>query len=52
MFGGKICLDAGNRECELTAGKLIYLAGADHHALRAIEDSSLLLTILLKHKAS
>lgn len=38
-------------ECELTAGKLIYLAGADEHSLRAVENSSLLLTILLKQKA-
>jgi hypothetical protein len=37
-------------ECELTAGKLLYLSGSDEHALRAVEDSSLLVTILLEHK--
>ncbi|MHB1199198.1 MAG: cupin domain-containing protein [Polaromonas sp.] len=38
--------DAGVRE--LTAGELIHVSGDELHALRGIEDSSLLLTIALK----
>ena len=45
---GKVAFCAGDSECELTTGKLIYLAGSDEHSLRAVEDSSLLVTILLK----
>jgi quercetin dioxygenase-like cupin family protein len=33
----------------LSAGELVYLAGASKHSLRALENSSLLLTILLGH---
>ena len=33
----------------LTAGQLIYLARASKHSLRSLENSSLLLTILLQH---
>lgn len=47
---GKVVLCAGNTVCQLTADKLIYLAGSVDHSLRAIDDSSLLLTILLKPK--
>ncbi|MCA9146960.1 MAG: cupin domain-containing protein [Planctomycetales bacterium] len=47
---GNIAFQAGDAECELTTGKLIYLAGSVEHALRAIEDSSLLVTILLHKK--
>ena len=49
---GKVAFRAGDSECELTAAKLIYLAGSDAHSLRAIDDASLLITILLKHKTS
>lgn len=38
--------DAGVRE--LAAGELIHVTGDEMHALRGIEDSSLLLTIALK----
>lgn len=48
---GKVAFCTGESECELTAGKMIYLAGSDEHALRAVEDSSLLVTILLQHKS-
>ncbi len=41
--------DAGMQE--LQAGQLIHLRGEETHALRALEDSSLLLTIALKHEA-
>lgn len=49
---GKIVFSSEESECELTAGKLLYLSGSDEHALRAVEDSSLLVTILLKSKQS
>ena len=49
---GKVAFSVGGLEVELTAGKLIYLAGSDEHSLRAVEDASLLVTILLKRKAS
>lgn len=47
---GKVAFFAGDSECELTAGKMIYLAGATEHRLRAIADASLLLTILLERR--
>lgn len=47
---GKVVFTAGDSLCQLTAGKMIYLAGATEHWLQASEDSSLLLTIMLKHK--
>ncbi len=46
---GNVAFQAADTECELTAGKLTYLAGSVDHALRGIEDSSVLVTILL-HK--
>jgi quercetin dioxygenase-like cupin family protein len=49
---GKVAFRAGEAECELIAGQLIYLTGSDTHSLRAIEDSALLVTILLQHKSS
>jgi quercetin dioxygenase-like cupin family protein len=47
---GKVAFCAPNVERELTAGKLLFLAGSDEHSLRAVDDSSLLVTILLDHK--
>lgn len=47
---GNVLFSTEESECELTAGKLLYLSGSDDHALRAVEDSSLLVTILLEHK--
>jgi quercetin dioxygenase-like cupin family protein len=47
---GKVVLSAGESECQLTTGQLLYLPGSGKHALRAVEDSSLLVTILLEHK--
>lgn len=46
---GDVVFSTDESECRLTAGKLLYLCGADEHALRAIDDSSLLVTILLEH---
>jgi hypothetical protein len=33
----------------LRAGELVYLAGGEKHSLHALEDSSVLLTLLLQH---
>jgi len=45
---GKAVFTARGKEQELTPGQMLYLAGGDEHAVRAVEDASLLLTILLK----
>lgn len=45
---GTVVFSTEQSECELTAGKLLYLVGSDEHALRAVENSSLLVTILLE----
>lgn len=42
---------ADGAECELSAGKMLFLTGSAEHSLQASEDSSLLVTLLLKHKA-
>ena len=42
----EVTCNAGVRE--LASGQLIHMAGGDIHALRAIENASLLLTIALK----
>lgn len=47
---GNVAFQAGDADCTLTGGRLIHLAGSVGHALRAVKDSSLLVTILLKHK--
>ena len=49
---GSVEFHIGEVKRELTAGTLLYLRGADEHWLRANEDSSLLVTIILTHKAS
>jgi quercetin dioxygenase-like cupin family protein len=46
---GKIELHAHNKILALNAGELVYLAGGEPHALHAVEDASVLLTILLTH---
>ena len=47
---GKVAFRVGEVDRELTAGKMLYLEGGSKHSLRASENSSLLVTILLKHK--
>jgi len=47
---GDVVFTTEQSKCELTAGNLLYLSGSDDHALRAVEDSALLVTILLEHK--
>ena len=45
---GRVEFDCGAGTRELAAGQLVHLRGDEAHALRAIDDSSLLLTIALK----
>jgi quercetin dioxygenase-like cupin family protein len=49
---GNVEFHIGELKRELTAGTLLYLEGAEEHWLHANEDSSLLVTIMLTHKAS
>jgi len=44
---GKAVFTARGKDQELTPGQMLYLAGGDEHAVRAVEDASLLVTILL-----
>lgn len=44
---GRVRLESGGKKHELAAGQLLYLAGGEPHSLHGIEDSSVLLTILL-----
>ena len=46
---GAIELHAHETTQTLRAGELVYLAGGEPHALHALEDSSVLLTLLLPH---
>lgn len=43
---GRVTLDLADAEHELSAGDWVYLEGSAIHRLKAIEDASLLLTIL------
>ena len=45
---GRVAFTGASGPRELAAGQLIHLSGDDVHALRALVDSSLLLTIVLK----
>ena len=44
---GRVAFTAESRTQELTAGQLLYLTAGEPHAVKAIEASSLLVTILL-----
>lgn len=46
---GAIELHAHETTQTLRAGELVYLEGGEPHALHALEDSSVLLTLLLPH---
>ena len=48
---GRVIFTVGGIEHELMPGKFLYLAGNEKHALQAIDDSSLLVTILLPVKS-
>jgi quercetin dioxygenase-like cupin family protein len=45
---GRIVFDADGAERELAQGEMLYLAGGATHALRGVEDASVLVTILLR----
>lgn len=47
---GKVKFSVDNVVRELTPGKVLYVKGGGKHSLHAVENSSLLVTILLKHK--
>jgi quercetin dioxygenase-like cupin family protein len=44
---GRVAFTAEGKTQELTRGQLLYLAAGEPHALKAIEGSSLLVTLLL-----
>jgi quercetin dioxygenase-like cupin family protein len=48
---GRVAFTAGHKTQELVAGQLLYLSGGEPHSVKAIEDSTLLVTILLPKKA-
>jgi len=48
---GKVDFQVGNDSHELTPGMLLYLEAGTPHALRAIEESALLLTLALVPKS-
>ena len=45
---GQTVVSAGARQCRLGAGQLVMLEGHEPHALLAVTDSSLLVTLLLQ----
>jgi len=50
---GRVAFTVGEMTQELTPGRLLYLSAGEPHAAKGIEDSSLLVTILLsKHNQS
>jgi len=49
---GQVVFDAGGTDRELRAGEMLFLTGGTPHALRAVENSSVLVTILLHRKSS
>jgi quercetin dioxygenase-like cupin family protein len=49
---GRVSLGLADSSIVLSAGEWIYLTGGEMHSLKGIEDSSLLLTILLGTRAT
>lgn len=47
---GRVALTAMGRQQELAAEQMLYLSAGEPHSVRAIDDSSFLLTILLPMK--
>ncbi|HVA49882.1 MAG TPA: cupin domain-containing protein [Pirellulales bacterium] len=45
---GRLAFDVEGTEHELAQGQMLYLAGGATHALRGIEDASVLVAILLR----
>jgi quercetin dioxygenase-like cupin family protein len=48
---GRVALVCNAGERQLGAGQLVHLGGGEQHALRSLEDASLLMTIVLKPAA-
>ncbi len=44
---GEAAVTTPSRRCDLHAGHLVMLAGSEPHAVHALEDTSLLVTVLL-----
>jgi quercetin dioxygenase-like cupin family protein len=44
---GRVTFTAAGHDHELAAGQLLYLVGGEPHSVKALEDSSLLVTLLL-----
>lgn len=44
---GRVAFTVGDTRRHLEPGDLLYLSREEHHALHAVEDASLLLTVLL-----
>jgi len=44
---GKAAIASTGKACELVSGSMLYLTAGDPHSVRAVEDSTLLVTILL-----
>jgi len=49
---GRVIFDAAGMKRDLSAGQMLFLEGGTPHALRAVEDSSVLVSILLRRKQS
>ena len=49
---GRVTFDAGGVDRDLSAGQMLFLEGGVPHGLRAVEDSSVLVSILLRRKPS
>ena len=47
---GEALVTTPSRTCHLQAGRLVMLAGGEPHAVRAVTDASLLVTVLLHTK--
>ncbi|WP_418320395.1 cupin domain-containing protein [Piscinibacter sakaiensis] len=45
---GEAVVTAASRSCELHAGQLVMLDGGERHAVKAVKDASLLVTIVLR----
>lgn len=48
---GRVAFQTPDGDREMQGGSLLYLEGSHEHAVRAIDDASLLITIQLKHKS-
>ena len=51
-LAGRVAFTAHGKSQDLSAGQMLYLAAAEPHALKAIEDTTVLVTILLRSAAT